>query len=62
MKLFADLKDMVKLTTSAKVPNEEQQKRIKDVEATLIEEKGYCQHCAGELISYVGTLLSRSKD
>lgn len=59
-KLFADLKDMVKLTTSAKVPNEEQRERIRSVERTLIEEKGYCPHCASELIRYVGTLLSRA--
>lgn len=59
-KLFADLKDMVKLTTSSKVPNEEQQERLQGVEKTLVEEKGYCQHCASELIRYVGTLLSRT--
>lgn len=58
-RLFADLKDMVRLTTSAKVPNEDQQKRIRDVEQVLITEKGYCPHCAAELIRYVGTLLSR---
>lgn len=59
-KLFADLKDMVKLTTSTTVPNEEQQERIRGVEHTLIKERGYCPHCAGELIRYVGTQLSRA--
>lgn len=59
-KLFADMKDMVKLTTSTKVPNKEQQERIANVEQTLVEEKGYCPHCASELIRYVGTLLSRA--
>lgn len=59
-KLFADLKDMVKLTTSVKVPNEDQQERIRGVESTLVEERGYCPHCASELIRYVGTLLSRA--
>lgn len=59
-KLFSDLKDMVKLTTSAKVPDEDQKERIKSVENTLIEERGYCSHCASELIRYVGNLLSRS--
>lgn len=59
-KLFADLKDMVKLTTSSKVPDEDQKERIKGVERTLVEERGYCPHCANELIRYVGTLLSRS--
>ncbi len=59
-KLFGDLKDMIKLTTTAKVKNEEQRKRINDVERTLIEERGYCPHCANELISYVGALMSRA--
>lgn len=59
-KLFADMKDVVKLTTSTTVPNEEQQERIKGVERTLVEERGYCPHCASELLRYVGTLLSRS--
>ena len=59
-KLFADLKDMVKLTTSTKVPNEEQRERIKSVESTLVAEKGYCSHCASELIAYVGALMSHS--
>lgn len=59
-KLFADMKDIVKLTTSTKVPNEEQQERIRGVERTLVEERGYCPHCASELLRYVGTLLSRS--
>jgi serine protein kinase len=59
-KLFTDLKDVIKITTGARVPNEEQQERIRTVERTLIEERGYCQHCAGELIRYVGTLLGRS--
>jgi serine protein kinase len=59
-KLFADMKDMVKLTTSARVPNKEQQERIAGVEKTLVEEKGYCPHCASELVRYVGTLLSKA--
>lgn len=59
-KLFSDMKDTVKLTTTAKVPNEKQQKRIQSVEQTLIEEHGYCQHCAHELIEHVGSLFSRS--
>lgn len=58
-KLFGDMKDLIKVTTSAVVPNEKQQKRIQDVEQTLIEERGYCEHCAGELLRYVGTLLNK---
>lgn len=59
-KLFADMKDMVKLTTSSTVPNEDQQERIMGVQHTLIEAQGYCEHCSGEMIRYVGNLLSRA--
>ncbi len=58
-KLFADLKDVVKITTSSKTPDAEQLKRINEVCARLIEENGYCPACANELLKYVGSLLSR---
>lgn len=58
-KLFADMKDLVKLTTTSTVPNPDQQERIRGVEQMLIEERGHCPHCAAELVRYVGTLLSR---
>lgn len=58
-KLFADLKNVVKITTSIKTPDPEQQKRINEVVQRLITENGYCECCANELLKYVGTLLSR---
>lgn len=58
-KLFADLKNVVKITTSARTPDPEQQKRISDVVRRLTEDHGYCDCCANELLRYVGTLLSR---
>jgi serine protein kinase len=58
-KLFADLKDVVKITTSTKTPDVEQLRRINDVTDRLIREQGYCGLCANELLRYVGTLLSR---
>ncbi len=58
-KLFADLKDIVKITTSSKTPDAEQLKRVNEVSARLIEEHGYCPVCANELLKYVGSLLSR---
>ena len=58
-KLFADLKDIVKITTSTKTPDVEQLRRINDVTDRLIREQGYCAICANELLKYVGTLLSR---
>lgn len=58
-KLFADLKDVVRITTSTKTPDVEQLKRINQVSARLIEEHGYCPNCANELLRYVGSLLNR---
>lgn len=58
-KLFADLKDVVKITTSAKTPDAEQLKRINEVVARLMQQHGYCASCANELLKYTGSLLNR---
>ncbi|HUC92488.1 MAG TPA: PrkA family serine protein kinase [Paenibacillus sp.] len=58
-KLFTDLKDIVKITTSTKTPDENQLKRINEVTKRLIDEHGYCPVCANELMRYVGSLLNR---
>jgi serine protein kinase len=58
-KLFADLKDVVKITTSTKTPDAEQLRKINEVVDRLVAEQGYCHVCANELLKYVGTLLNR---
>jgi serine protein kinase len=58
-KLFADLKDIVKITTSTKTPDEQQLKKINEVIARLIDEYGYNSISANELLKYVGSLLNR---
>ncbi|QSF46514.1 PrkA family serine protein kinase [Paenibacillus tianjinensis] len=58
-KLFTDLKDIVKITTSSKTPDESQLKRINEVSRRLIEDHNYCPICANELLKYVGSLLNR---
>lgn len=58
-KLFADLKDVVKVTTSTKTPDAEQLRRVNEVSAKLIDEYDYCPICANELLKYVGSLLNR---
>ena len=58
-KLFADLRDVVKITTSTKTPDADQLKRINEVVNRLITEHGYCHVCANELLRYVGSLLNR---
>lgn len=58
-KLFADLKDVVKITTSLKTPDEAQLKKMNEVVVTLIDEHGYNSTSANELLRYVGSLLNR---
>jgi len=58
-KIFADLKDVVKITTSVKTPDPDQLRRINEVVDRLVKDHGYCPVCANELLTYVGTLLSR---
>jgi serine protein kinase len=58
-KIFSDLKDVVKITTSTKTPDADQLRRINEVIDRLVKDHGYCPVCANELLSYVGTLLSR---
>ncbi|MCM3007044.1 PrkA family serine protein kinase [Priestia koreensis] len=58
-KLFADLKDVVKITTSTKTPDEQQLKKVNEVVARLIDEHGYNSTSANDLLRYVGSLLNR---
>ena len=58
-KLFTDLKDVVKITTSTKTPDADQLKKINEVVDRLCKEQGYCPTCANDLLRYVGTLLNR---
>lgn len=58
-KLFSDLKDVVKITTSTKTPDEQQLKKINEVVARLIDEHGYNSTSANDLLKYVGSLLNR---
>lgn len=58
-KLFADLRNVVKITTSAKTPDAEQLRRINEVINRLVTEHSYCPVCANELVKYVGQLLNR---
>jgi len=58
-KLFADLKDVIKITTSTKTPDAEQLRRINEVVDRLMSDHGYCAVCARDLLGYVGALLNR---
>ncbi len=58
-KLFADLRDIVKITTSSRTPDPEQLKRVNEVINRLVEDHGYTPASANELLKYVGSLLNR---
>jgi serine protein kinase len=58
-KLFADLKDVVKITTTSKTPDESQLKKINEVIVRLVDDYGYNSVSANELLRYVGSLLNR---
>ena len=58
-KLFVDLRDVVKITTSTKTPDADQLRRINEVIDRLVAEHNYCHVCANELLKYVGSLLNR---
>ena len=58
-KLFADLRDVVKITTSTRTPDKEQLRKINDVVNRLMTEHGYCHICANEILRYTGSLLNR---
>lgn len=58
-KLFADLRDVVKITTSTRTPDAEQLRKINDVVDRLMSEHGYCHVCANEILRYTGSLLNR---
>jgi serine protein kinase len=58
-KLFADLRDVVKITTSARTPDKEQLRKINEVVDRLMTDHGYCHVCANEILRYTGSLLNR---
>ena len=58
-KLFVDLRDVVKITTSTKTPDADQLRRINEVIDRLVSEHDYCPACANELLKYVGSMLNR---
>jgi len=58
-KLFSDLKDIVKITTSVRTPDQQQLRKINDVIDRLVKEQGYNVESANALLTYVGSLLNR---
>ena len=57
--LFDQLKDIVQVTVSKTNPDRDQAKRLNEVLTILIDERGYTEHSARDLLDYVGHLLNR---
>ena len=57
--LFDQLKDIVQVTVSKNNPDQDQAKRLNEVLTILIEQRGYTEQSARDLLDYVGHLLNR---
>ena len=49
----------MQVTVSSTNPDKEQAKRLNEVLTILMEERGYNEHSARDLLDYVGHLLNR---
>lgn len=58
-KLLDDLRDEVKITTEAPLPDRRMLARIEAAATTLTESRAYCHECAAKAIYHVGGLLHR---
>jgi len=58
--IYEQNKNQIKAITTVRNPNEELQKKISGTVARLIDEQGYCIHCANDLLKYVGASFSTS--
>jgi serine protein kinase len=57
--LFEQRRDVLRLVSSAKRPDDEVRAKISAVEQRLVDEYGYDSHCAREALNYVTTLLAQ---
>jgi serine protein kinase len=59
-KIFEDNRNNIKLTTfSSAQTDTENLKKLEIIKNRLIEEYGYCEYCAKDLMNYIGGLLAR---
>ena len=60
LKLFEDQKDSIKLTSLvSQVMDKETQEKIEVVKTRLIRDYGYCESCAGDVLTYVASIFAR---
>jgi len=60
LKLFEDQKDSIKLTSLvSSVLDKDAQEKIDVVKTRLIREYGYCETCAGDVLTFVASIFAR---
>jgi serine protein kinase len=60
LKLFEDQKDTIRLTSLVSdVVDKQTQEKIEVVKTRLIKDYGYCEVCAGDVLSYVASIFAR---
>lgn len=57
--LFDEMKDIVRVTVSKHNPDPEQAKRLNEVLRILVEDRGYSDESAKDVVEYVGELMNR---
>lgn len=57
--LFHEMRDVIRITVSRTNPDPEQVKRLNEVIRVLVEDRGYSDESASEIVEYVGQLLNR---
>lgn len=58
-KLFEDMRDEVKITTKAPIPDRRTLARIEQAVERLVSSGPYCSRCASQAVHHVGGLLNR---
>jgi len=60
LKLFEDQKDSIRLTSLVSdVVDKQTQEKIEVVKTRLVKDYGYCEVCAGDILSYVASIFAR---
>jgi serine protein kinase len=57
--LFDQMRDIINITVSKINPDPEQVKRLNEVTRVLVEDRGYSDESARDILEYVGELLNR---
>ena len=60
-KLMADLKNIVALTIADKTVNDEKTKKRRTGAINKLVKRGYCEHCAAVLLSFVSEMLRKEQ-